>query len=74
MMHWPSSEIDYFIKSILPRFKYALLTNDSTEGDYKDILPGNYRQINLEKIESITLIMSITNKKVLLFENTRYKD
>jgi hypothetical protein len=28
MMHWPTSEITYFIENILPRFRYALLTND----------------------------------------------
>ena len=41
MMHWPKSEIDYFIETILPRFRYALLTNDySPAQDFKDINPG----------------------------------
>ncbi len=27
LQHWPNSEIKYFLKNILPRFKYALITN-----------------------------------------------
>ena len=51
MQHWPTSEIDYFIENILPRFKFALLTNDfATYAVNPDIQPGRYRAINLAKI------------------------
>jgi hypothetical protein len=30
MMHWPRSEIEYLKNNILPRFRYALLSNDYT--------------------------------------------
>jgi hypothetical protein len=30
MMHWPASEVLYFVDNILPRYRYALLTNDYT--------------------------------------------
>jgi hypothetical protein len=60
MQHWPTPEIDYFIENILPRFRYALLTNDytPTQGNY-DISPGGYRPINLEKIPNQEIAIEI---------------
>jgi len=57
MQHWPSPEIDYFIDNILPKFKYALLTNDYTNAQYPNIEPGGYRPINLDKIPSKKIVL-----------------
>ena len=54
MMHWPNSQIDYFIKNILPNFKYALLTNDdTTEKPNPDIKLGQWRKLNLYMIDHL---------------------
>jgi hypothetical protein len=79
MQHWPSSEIDYFIQEILPRFKYALLTNDYTNSpNYADIPPGGYRAINLGRIPSAQVVMSLDfqtghlPKTTLLYINPKF--
>ena len=76
MQHWPNAEIDYFIENILPRFRYALLTNDYTpsQGNH-DIAPGGYRPINLERIGNQETVVKIqyenghTQKRTILVTN-----
>jgi hypothetical protein len=53
MMHWPASEIHYFVDNILPRFRYGLLTNDFTPIEQlRDINPGQFRPLNLNFIKN----------------------
>ena len=49
IQHWPNHQIQYFLKTILPNFKYALITNDfDPSNSNKDISFGSWRFINLE--------------------------
>ena len=50
MQHWPNHIIDYFLKTIVPRFKYALLTNDMTNGTQADIGFGSFRPLNFDSL------------------------
>ncbi len=50
MQHWPIEEIQYFIKNILPRFKYAIITNQyepNKRGHNKDKQMGPVHSIGL---------------------------
>ena len=51
MQHWPNKEANYFMQTIVPRFKYALLTNDMTSGQQRDITFGSHRQMNFDSIK-----------------------
>ena len=61
MQHWPTPEIDYFVANILPRFRFALLTNDySPNPEFPNITPGQYRPINLKnKIKHQKTVLEI---------------
>ena len=49
LQHWPVHDIQYFLKNILPKFRYALITNDYTDTTKNwDINIGEYRPIDLE--------------------------
>lgn len=53
LQHLPTSKIHEFI-SILPKFKYALITNDNANKqianfENKQIAPGQYRPLDLRK-------------------------
>ena len=60
MQHWPNKEVDYFLKTIVPRFKYALLTNDMTNGTQGDITFGGYRLLNFDSLEPKELLFKST--------------
>lgn len=79
LMHLPSSYIERFIK-ILPRFKYALITNDINDDPALNNIdldaPGGYRQLSLTiapfnlKAQRVMLIKGVPgeayDKEVLL--------
>ena len=68
MQHWPTSEINWFIKELVPRFKYALLTNDYTPNkNFGDTSIGGYRSINLDGLQP----QQVLSEKV--FPDTRVK-
>jgi hypothetical protein len=47
--HWPVRQIQYFLKSILPNFKYALIVNDFREdASNHNIDFAGFRPINLQ--------------------------
>ncbi len=48
LQHWPIDEIQYFIKKILPNFKYAIITHDFDNNPNKDISLGNTTTIDLQ--------------------------
>ena len=41
IQHWPNNEITYFLKNILPNFKYALITNSITPDVPVGTIPVN---------------------------------
>lgn len=54
IQHWPNEQIHEFVKTVLPKFKYALITNcfqahwGNLQGLYnQDIQIGDYRPIDL---------------------------
>ena len=50
IQHWPNDSIQFFLKNILPNFKYALITNGfSSLQPNSDIKLGKYRPIDLQK-------------------------
>lgn len=79
LQHWPIAEIKYFIKNILPKFKYALITNeyltDSPEIN-SEISLGAFRSLNLaaepfllKNITEVLLYEGPGQKQVLLYTN-----
>jgi hypothetical protein len=47
--HWPNEHINYFLTSILPNYKYALITNDyNFFASNGNIQFGDFRPINLQ--------------------------
>ena len=79
LQHWPNHDIQYFLKNILPKFRYALITNDYKENAMNwDINIGGYRPINLEEKpfqfkHDLSVILdypgSRTIKRVYLYTN-----
>ena len=55
--HWPNKEVDYYFKTIVPRFKYVLLQNGATDGPQTDIQFGQWRPLNLNSYEPKELVM-----------------
>ncbi|XDD46087.1 methyltransferase domain-containing protein [Leptospira sp. WS39.C2] len=54
--HWPTSHINYFLKEILPNYRYALITNDyNLYALNQDIDFGEFRPINLQKAPFIQM-------------------
>lgn len=52
LQHWPNEDIFYFIKNILPNFKYALITNEYELDSIllnRDISLGQFRSLNLQE-------------------------
>ncbi|EMY61973.1 class I SAM-dependent methyltransferase [Leptospira terpstrae] len=48
--HWPIAHINYFLKEILPNYRYALITNDyNFFASNQDIAFAEFRPINLQK-------------------------
>jgi hypothetical protein len=83
MIHWPNSKIMDFINHLLPKFKYALITNgyssDETELN-TDIEPGQFKYVDITKspfnlqntemvLEYISSNQSI--KRVHLYKNPK---
>lgn len=49
IQHWPNDEIQYFLKNILPNFKYAFITNGFHPLNInEDIKTGDFRWIDLQ--------------------------
>jgi len=62
MQHWPNSEVKYLIDNILPKFKYALLTNDMMGGNQRpDITPGGHARIPVEWLPHSMEALSIND-------------
>jgi hypothetical protein len=57
----------------MPRFKYALLTNDYTDGKYGDIPVGSFRPINLDsvkpQVKALDLYYGSALKRTILYTN-----
>jgi len=80
MPHWSYERITYFIKNILPNFKYALITNDYDQ-NLHDIKTGDHRPFDIEDnifhikndlkliLEYKALPDSETPKRVYLYTN-----
>lgn len=52
--HWPNAEVNYFFDTIVPKFKYAILTNDYTSALTRpNIQFGNVFPINTDKETSL---------------------
>ena len=50
IQHLPNKDVSYFLKIILPRFRYALITDDYLKNkSNRDIDAGDYRPIDLEE-------------------------
>ena len=48
IQHWSNTYIFEFLRSVLPRFKYAIICHDIEFGKPNaDIKPGNYRPVNI---------------------------
>lgn len=79
MQHWPIAEIQYFIKNILPRFKYALITNQYDPEHYthnKDKQMGPVHSVGLleppfklKHAKQLLQYYGPDHKQVLFFEN-----
>ena len=49
-IHWPNAKIQKFLDTVLPNFKYALITNDSLKEEFnKDVELGNFRAVDITK-------------------------
>ena len=51
MQHWPNLETNYFLQTVVPRFKYALLTNDLTKGQQGNTNFGGWRPMNIDTLK-----------------------
>ncbi len=78
----PNDKIKEFLK-ILPRFKYALITNDINERVNENILASGYRALDLTKppfnlkatkVFSIDRMPSMPDIWVMLWVNENVKD
>jgi hypothetical protein len=84
IQHWPNTDIIIFIKEILPRFKYALITNDYSDIKFNQkIAYGMVKEINLEgepfnMKEDITILLDYqahnTRKRVYLYKNPNWEN
>ena len=79
MQHWPNKDIDYVMRFMIKKYKYALLTNghtDSTE-PWIDINPGQWRLINLAIYPNMEKVLQInfggSDKASLLYTNPSHK-
>ncbi|TGM46657.1 class I SAM-dependent methyltransferase [Leptospira biflexa] len=55
--HWPTEHINYFLKEILPNYRYALITNDyNLFALNQDINFAEFRPINLQKEPFVPVI------------------
>lgn len=85
LQHLPTSKIHEFI-SILPKFKYALITNDIANKqianfENKQIAPGQYRPLDLRKapfnlnLEPVFMIKRMPAQPdicVMLYKNEKF--
>ena len=78
MQHWPNREIEYVMKYMIKRYRYALLTNGHTTSTKPtpDIKQGGWRVINLGGYPDMNKVLSVDfgiNKKVsFLYINPDY--
>lgn len=79
LQHWPNHDIHYFLTHVLPKFRYALITNDYMRNNTNgDINTGEYRPIDLTAVPfnfkahlSVLLDYSVhgATKRVYLYTN-----
>lgn len=81
MIHWPNEQVSYFIKNVLPKFKYALFTEgycSKEEGLNSDLdTHGKYRCIDVSdapfNLENTELILefskSFWKKRIYFYTN-----
>ena len=50
--HYPNKEVQYFLETLVPRFKYVLIQNVATDGPQTDIKRGQFRPLNLNDYPS----------------------
>ena len=69
MQHWPNKEVSYFLETVLPRFKYGLLTNDMTGGEQVDITFGGWRALNFGSLTNKEFLykFNLVNKQTYIF-------
>lgn len=80
LAHWPNDKVQYFLKKILPNYKYALITHDITNQSGKDSLKngdirlGEHRPIDITlepfNLKNTTIVLkynSLGYNKVSLF-------
>ncbi|TQR58149.1 class I SAM-dependent methyltransferase [Campylobacter troglodytis] len=80
LQHLPNAKIQEFI-GILPRYKFALITNDTGQRVNADIASGNYRAIDLRQepfgldlklVFCITRMPNAPDIAVMLWENSKF--
>lgn len=85
LIHLPNADIHYFIDTILPNVKYALITNDysNDEDRNKDVSTGKFRPIDLTyppfNLKNMELAMQYSYvlagptilKRVYIYENPK---
>ncbi len=59
IQHWPNKEVNFFIKEVMPRFKYVLLTNDYNQGPRRDIKAGDFSFVDETMINPKELILDL---------------
>ena len=65
LIHWPNKKIQYFIDNILPKFKYALITDGYDKQHLnKDINLGSFRFLDIASapfnLKNIQLVLDFT--------------
>jgi hypothetical protein len=71
MQHWPNSEIHYLIDTILPRFKYAMMTNDMYDAPNRnDIQPGGHALIPRSWLPHSKEVINIFNPEDRTYKGT----
>jgi len=82
MIHWPNEKVMECIKNVLPKFKYALITNDYLPDEVSlnsEIKPGQFRYIDVTKppfnLKSTKMVLEYIShgkiKKVYLYTNPK---
>ena len=79
LIHQSNADIHYFIDNILPNVKFALITNDYTDDDDRnmDIATGSFRPVDLTyppfNLKYMELVLQYGNgpllKRVYLYSN-----
>lgn len=62
IQHWPTEAVEYFHEQIIPRFKYALITNDYyvTKTERNKTNYGQYNPLNVDEKRKHILVLDHT--------------